>query len=179
MQPRIVLKTRSASIEVTDPVSGVTFWLTAYLRGGKFVLQRLGPQLFPGKETPARLVAMARFGEAAMAAYREKMVGRLPPAALRVAALRGTREGMKKSESARRGAPRPRVSNQEFYRNLVGVEKVEQVENYLRSIVKLRARYAKPRRVLAPASPESSPRPREPNYREPSRAPIGPARTSS
>ena len=142
-----VRKTKSIRFEVTDPRSAETFWITVYLRGGKLVLQRLGPQLFLDGKTPGQLDQMVRFGLTAYEAFDEKMTGKLPPAAARVAALREPVTNRPDQTSQRATKKRPPRSNQPYYRSLIGEETISMAETLLRQL-------------RVPSDQHSPPRPR-------------------
>lgn len=134
MTPHVTLGNsgRSFRLRVEDPRTGEKFWITAYLRNGQLVFQRLGPHLFEDGMTPARGNWVATFGEVAWEAYDEKMVGLMPPAAVRIASLKGRganapRKRQKSLSRQRRAARRTR------YRELVGEKIAREIEFALRN----------------------------------------------
>lgn len=131
---RTVHKSRSIRFEVSDPESGETFWITCRLNGDKLIFRRLGAHMFRGGKTRRQLTVMDKFGKAAQGARGEKMSGKLPSAATRVAAIRGTIEPGGARGESRRGSQRSRVSRETYYRALIGGDEIRRAEIDLRML---------------------------------------------
>ena len=118
-------------IEVEDRERGESFWITAYVRGDRVVFQRLGPQMFLTGKTPRQIERLIAFGTAATGGYGKRMIGRLPPAADRVAELCSGAPNEGKLDPARPRKKRPLKSNQAYYRSLLGGAATTEIEAWL------------------------------------------------
>jgi hypothetical protein len=116
----------SFTLPVSDPDTGERFYVTAYMRSGRLIIQRLGRHLFEPGVSESRAAVLEKFRAVAGSARGARRTGALPPAAQ---AVKEAFEGHGRASRAGRG--KTRSDHHGYYVSLLGVDEVRQLEQAL------------------------------------------------